>query len=118
MTPHATSLAPTRVHIPAGSAVDFDRDIASPKDLENLCRLVIGRYQRLKQLLDMSAPEVIVRNEKRMLRAAVDALVEDDEIALTIAHIGVMTFKTYFEHIVGIAIDVPGLETAADSHAV
>jgi len=43
-------------------------------DLNDLYRRVINRNNRLKRLLDLGAPEIIVRNEKRMLQEAVDAL--------------------------------------------
>jgi DNA-directed RNA polymerase subunit beta' len=42
--------------------------------LNDLYRRVINRNNRLKKLMDLHAPEVIVRNEKRMLQEAVDAL--------------------------------------------
>jgi len=45
-------------------------------DLNDLYRRVINRNNRLKKLLDLGAPEVIVRNEKRMLQEAVDALLD------------------------------------------
>ncbi|PIP25123.1 MAG: DNA-directed RNA polymerase subunit beta' [Candidatus Nealsonbacteria bacterium CG23_combo_of_CG06-09_8_20_14_all_36_12] len=46
-------------------------------DLNDLYRRVINRNNRLKYLLEISAPEVIVRNEKRMLQEAVDALIDN-----------------------------------------
>src|SRR3974377_853348 len=46
----------------------------APSDLNDLYRRVINRNNRLKKLMDLHAPEVIVRNEKRMLQEAVDAL--------------------------------------------
>ena len=46
-------------------------------DLNDLYRRVINRNNRLKKLLDLNAPEVICRNEKRMLQEAVDALVDN-----------------------------------------
>ena len=42
-------------------------------DLNDLYRRVINRNNRLKRLLDLGAPDIIVRNEKRMLQEAVDA---------------------------------------------
>ncbi len=56
-------------------ALDGGRFAAS--DLNDLYRRVINRNNRLKQLLDLNAPEVICRNEKRMLQEAVDALVDN-----------------------------------------
>ncbi len=46
-------------------------------DLNDLYRRVINRNNRLKRLLDLNAPEIIVRNEKRMLQEAVDALLDN-----------------------------------------
>jgi len=46
-------------------------------DLNDLYRRVINRNNRLKKLMDLHAPEVIVRNEKRMLQEAVDALFDN-----------------------------------------
>lgn len=46
-------------------------------DLNDLYRRVINRNNRLKRLLDIGAPEIIIRNEKRMLQEAVDALIDN-----------------------------------------
>ncbi len=56
-------------------ALDGGRFAAS--DLNDLYRRVINRNNRLKQLLGLNAPEVITRNEKRMLQEAVDALIDN-----------------------------------------
>ena len=56
-------------------ALDGGRFAAS--DLNDLYRRVINRNNRLKQLVDLNAPEVICRNEKRMLQEAVDALLDN-----------------------------------------
>ncbi len=47
-------------------------------DLNDLYRRIINRNNRLKKLMDLNAPEVIIRNEKRMLQHAVDALFDND----------------------------------------
>src|SRR3954464_13630741 len=47
-------------------------------DLNNLYRRIINRNNRLKKLVDLNAPEVIIRNEKRMLQQAVDALFDNN----------------------------------------
>jgi DNA-directed RNA polymerase subunit beta' len=59
-------------------------------DLNDLYRRVINRNNRLKQLIELSAPEVICRNEKRMLQEAVDALIDNSARAskTTIASTG------------------------------
>ncbi len=46
-------------------------------DLNDLYRRVINRNNRLKRLLEFGAPDIIVRNEKRMLQEAVDALIDN-----------------------------------------
>jgi DNA-directed RNA polymerase subunit beta' len=46
-------------------------------DLNDLYRRMINRNNRLKKLIDLNAPEVIIRNEKRMLQQAVDALFDN-----------------------------------------
>jgi len=56
-------------------ALDGGRFAAS--DLNDLYRRIINRNNRLKQLIDLNAPEVICRNEKRMLQEAVDALIDN-----------------------------------------
>ena len=48
-----------------------------PRDLNDLYRRVINRNNRLKRLIDLGAPEIIVNNEKRMLQEAVDALFDN-----------------------------------------
>ena len=57
--------------------VPLDGGRFATSDLNDLYRRVINRNNRLKKLLDLKAPEVIVRNEKRMLQEAVDALFDN-----------------------------------------
>ncbi len=57
--------------------VQLDGGRFATSDLNDLYRRVINRNNRLKRLLDMDAPEVICRNEKRMLQEAVDALIDN-----------------------------------------
>ena len=57
--------------------VQLDGGRYASSDLNDLYRRVINRNNRLKKLLDLNAPEVIVRNEKRMLQEAVDALMDN-----------------------------------------
>ena len=49
----------------------------STSDLNDLYRRVINRNNRLNRLLQLRAPDIIVRNEKRMLQEAVDALIDN-----------------------------------------
>ena len=86
-------------------------------DLNDVYRRVISRNKRLKRLIELRAPEIIVRNEKRMLREAVDALFENDEIVELIAHIGITIFTDYFNHNAGTEIDFSMMDTAAAAHA-
>jgi DNA-directed RNA polymerase subunit beta' len=57
--------------------VRLDGGRFASSDLNDLYRRVINRNNRLKYLLDIGAPEIIVRNEKRMLQEAVDALIDN-----------------------------------------
>ncbi len=57
--------------------VPLDGGRFATSDLNDLYRRVINRNNRLKKLLELHAPEVIVRNEKRMLQEAVDALLDN-----------------------------------------
>ena len=57
--------------------VQLDGGRFATSDLNDLYRRVIKRNNRLKKLLDLGAPDIIVRNEKRMLQEAVDALVDN-----------------------------------------
>ena len=57
--------------------VPLDGGRFATSDLNDLYRRVINRNNRLKKLMDLSAPDVIVRNEKRMLQEAVDALFDN-----------------------------------------
>ncbi|MCH7758881.1 DNA-directed RNA polymerase subunit beta' [Patescibacteria group bacterium] len=58
--------------------VPLDGGRFASSDLNDLYRRVINRNNRLKRLYDLHAPEVILRNEKRMLQEAVDALIDND----------------------------------------
>ena len=57
--------------------VQLDGGRFATSDLNDLYRRVINRNNRLRRLLDLGAPEIIVRNEKRMLQEAVDALIDN-----------------------------------------
>ena len=57
--------------------VQLDGGRFATSDLNDLYRRVINRNNRLKKLLDLGAPDIIVRNEKRMLQEAVDALIDN-----------------------------------------
>jgi DNA-directed RNA polymerase subunit beta' len=57
--------------------VQLDGGRFATSDLNDLYRRVINRNNRLRRLLDLSAPEIIISNEKRMLQEAVDALIDN-----------------------------------------
>ncbi|HFL8819557.1 MAG TPA: DNA-directed RNA polymerase subunit beta' [Candidatus Azoamicus sp. OHIO2] len=59
--------------------VPLDGGRFASSDLNDLYRRVINRNNRLKKLLDLNAPDIIVRNEKRMLQEAVDALLDNNK---------------------------------------
>jgi DNA-directed RNA polymerase subunit beta' len=57
--------------------VQLDGGRFATSDLNDLYRRVINRNNRLRRLMDLEAPEIIIRNEKRMLQEAVDALIDN-----------------------------------------
>ena len=57
--------------------VPLDGGRFATSDLNDLYRRVINRNNRLKRLIDLKAPDIIVRNEKRMLQESVDALFDN-----------------------------------------
>lgn len=57
--------------------VQLDGGRFATSDMNDLYRRIINRNNRLKRLLDLEAPDIIVRNEKRMLQEAVDALIDN-----------------------------------------
>ncbi|MDE7019022.1 MAG: DNA-directed RNA polymerase subunit beta', partial [Lachnospiraceae bacterium] len=57
--------------------VQLDGGRLATSDLNDLYRRIINRNNRLKRLLELGAPDIIVRNEKRMLQEAVDALIDN-----------------------------------------
>src|SRR3972149_962953 len=64
--------------------VPLDGGRFATSDLNDLYRRVINRNNRLKRLLEVNAPEIIIRNEKRMLQEAVDALFDNGKRGRTI----------------------------------
>ncbi|MFN8614864.1 MAG: hypothetical protein U0003_02995 [Vampirovibrionales bacterium] len=64
--------------------VQLDGGRFATSDLNDLYRRVINRNNRLRRLLEMGAPEIIVRNEKRMLQEAVDALIDNGRRGRTV----------------------------------
>ncbi len=68
--------------------VQLDGGRFATSDLNDLYRRVINRNNRLRHLLEIGAPEVIVRNEKRMLQEAVDSLIDNEKRGRAIAATG------------------------------
>jgi DNA-directed RNA polymerase subunit beta' len=70
-------------------------------DLNDLYRRVINRNNRLKRLLDLSAPDIIIRNEKRMLQEAVDALLDNGRRGRAITGTNKLPLKSLADMIKG-----------------
>lgn len=70
-------------------------------DFNDLYRRVITRNNRLKQLLEIRAPEVILRNEKRMLQEAVDALIDNSRKARPVRGRGNRPLKSLTDQLKG-----------------
>ena len=81
--------------------VPLDAGRFATSDLNDLYRRVINRNNRLKRLLDLNAPEIIVRNEKRMLQEAVDALLDNGRRGKTITGANKQKLKSLADMIKG-----------------
>jgi DNA-directed RNA polymerase subunit beta' len=74
--------------------VQLDGGRFATSDLNDLYRRVINRNNRLKRLLDLGAPDVIVRNEKRMLQEAVDSLIDNGRRGRAVSRSGKRKLKS------------------------
>ncbi|HBC71284.1 MAG TPA: DNA-directed RNA polymerase subunit beta', partial [Coxiellaceae bacterium] len=81
--------------------VPLDGGRFATSDLNDLYRRVINRNNRLKRLLDLNAPDIIVRNEKRMLQEAVDALLDNGRRGRTITGANKRPLKSLADMIKG-----------------
>ena len=81
--------------------VQLDGGRFATSDLNDLYRRVINRNNRLKKLLDLNAPEIIVRNEKRMLQEAVDALIDNGRRGRPVAGSGNRPLKSLSDMLKG-----------------
>src|SRR5206468_6538970 len=70
-------------------------------DLNDLYRRVINRNNRLKHLLELGAPDVIVRNEKRMLQEAVDSLIDNSQRGKALSRRGKRPLKSLSDMLKG-----------------
>ena len=87
--------------------VQLDGGRFATSDLNDLYRRVINRNNRLKRLLDLGAPEIIVNNEKRMLQEAVDALFDNGRRGRPVTGPGNRPLKSLSRHAQGQAGPVP-----------
>lgn len=74
--------------------VPLDGGRFATSDLNDLYRRVINRNNRLKKLMDLGAPDIIIRNEKRMLQEAVDALIDNGKRGKAITGAGNRDLKS------------------------
>ena len=81
--------------------VQLDGGRFATSDLNDLYRRVINRNNRLKRLLDLGAPEIIVNNEKRMLQESVDALFDNGRRGRAVTGRGGRTLKSLAESLKG-----------------
>src|ERR1019366_2230258 len=81
--------------------VQLDGGRFATSDLNDLYRRVINRNNRLKKLLELGAPEIIVRNEKRMLQEAVDALIDNGRRGRAITGTGNRKLKSLSDMLKG-----------------
>ncbi|MGI5858451.1 MAG: DNA-directed RNA polymerase subunit beta' [Tepidanaerobacteraceae bacterium] len=81
--------------------VQLDGGRFATSDLNDLYRRVINRNNRLKRLLDLGAPDIIVRNEKRMLQEAVDALVDNGRRGRPVTGLGNRPLKSLSDMLKG-----------------
>ncbi|WP_336248926.1 DNA-directed RNA polymerase subunit beta' [Stomatohabitans albus] len=81
--------------------VQLDGGRFATSDLNDLYRRVINRNNRLKRLLDLGAPEIIVNNEKRMLQEAVDALFDNGRRGRPVTGAGNRALKSLSDNLKG-----------------
>ena len=81
--------------------VQLDGGRFATSDLNDLYRRVINRNNRLKRLLELGAPEIIVRNEKRMLQESVDALIDNSRRGRPVTGAGNRALKSLSDMLKG-----------------
>ncbi len=84
-------------------------------NFEEKYRRVINRRGRLEQLVEMRAPEIIIRNERRMLKAAVDDLFDGADVDDIVSFVGAGVFTNYFNYIAGTQIESLALNVTGDA---
>ena len=99
--------------------VQLDGGRFATSDLNDLYRRIINRNNRLRRLLDLGAPDIIVRNEKRMLQEAVDALIDNGRRGRPVTGPGNRALKSlsdmlkgkggrFRQNLLGKRVDYPG----------
>lgn len=83
------------------------RGASEVPDLEQKYRRVIARHGRLERLVGMRATGIVLRNEQRMLDAAVADLFDDAEVEAIVAYVGAGVFAHYLNYISGAEIAAP-----------
>ena len=81
--------------------VQLDGGRFATSDLNDLYRRIINRNNRLKRLLELGAPDIIVRNEKRMLQEAVDALIDNGRRGRPVTGPGNRALKSLYDMMKG-----------------
>ena len=81
--------------------VQLDGGRFATSDLNDLYRRIINRNNRLKRLLELGAPDIIVRNEKRMLQEAVDALIDNGRLGRPVTGPGNRALKSLSDMLKG-----------------
>ncbi|RLE10113.1 DNA-directed RNA polymerase subunit beta' [Candidatus Aerophobetes bacterium] len=81
--------------------VQLESGIFANSDLNDLYRRIINRNNRLKYLLEIGAPQIIIRNEKKMLQQAVDALFENEKVPQPLLGAGGRPLKSLSEILKG-----------------
>ena len=81
--------------------VQLDGGRFATSDLNDLYRRVINRNNRLKRLLELGAPDVIIRNEKRMLQEAVDSLIDNSQRGKALSRRGRRELKSLSDMLKG-----------------
>ena len=87
--------------------VQLDGGRFATSDLNDLYRRVINRNNRLKRLLELGAPEIIVRNEKRMLQESVDALIDNGRRGRPVTGAGNRPLKSLSDMLKGKQLSFP-----------
>ena len=95
--------------------VQLDGGRFATSDLNDLYRRIINRNNRLKRLIELGAPDIIVRNEKRMLQEAVDALIDNGRRGRPVTGPGNRALKSLSDMLKQCPLSAPELRRTAHS---